>query len=251
MGVKINSIRSAILPDGIMLSKWLRKHGITNAEQSSYVKHGTLERIATGVYKFPGETPSIYGILNSYGEQGKLAYHIGALSSLEIKGFSHYIMMGRQKMVIFTPLEHRLPKWIKDGEKDIDVVELSSKIFGDLGIEDVVYGPYRIKVASPERAIMECILLSPKYYDLMHVFHQMEMLTNLRSKLIQALLENCTSIRVKRMFLYMAKKSKHRWYEKLDISKVYLGSGPREYAKGGIKDPNFNIIISKELFYYE
>ena len=98
---------------------------------------------------------------------------------------------------------------------------------------------------------MECILLSPSHYDLMDVYYLMEMLTSLRASLVQQLLEECTSVKVKRMFLYMSEKSRHRWFAKLDLSRITLGSGTRSYAKGGVKINAYDIVIPKELADYE
>lgn len=251
MGTKINNLRHKVVPDGIMLSTWLISEGITRAEQSSYTKRDTLKRVSTGVYKFPETVLSLYGILTSYNEQGTLYYHLGATTALEIRGFSHYITMGKQRIFIYTPLKFRLPDWIKSSQDNMEVIELSTKVFGEYGIERIEYEGYNLIISSPERAIMECILLSPKYFNIMDTYYLMEMLTNLRSKLLQELLENCTSVKVKRMFLYMAKKAKHRWFEKLDISKIDLGSGPRSYSTGGVRDSFFNIVIPKELVDYE
>lgn len=251
MGTKINNIRGLVLPDGVMLSKWLAREGITRAEQSAYARRGTIKRVGVGVYKFPESAPTLYGILSSYGNQGEITYHIGASSALEIKGFSHYVTMGRSRIYIYTPKTQRLPKWVVLVLRNEEIVETSTSVFGNIGIENTDYNGYHLNVSSPERAIMECILLSPKYYNLTDVQYLMEMLTNLRSKVVQQLLEGCTSVKVKRMFLYMAKKAKHRWVEKIDLSRINLGSGTRSYSKSGVKDSKFDIVIPKELADYE
>ena len=85
----------------------------------------------------------------------------------------------------------------------------------------------------------------------MDVYYLMEMLTSLRASLVQQLLENCTSVKVKRMFLYMAEKARHRWFAKLDRSRISLGSGTRSYAKNGVKIGAYDIVIPKELADYE
>lgn len=133
----------------------------------------------------------------------------------------------------------------------MNLVEVGSKVLGSSGIEQMDYQGQMLTVSSPERAIMECILLSPSRYDIMDVFYLMEMLTSLRSALVQQLLENCTSVKVKRMFLYMAEKAHHRWLAKLDLSRISLGSGTRSVAKGGVKVKSYDIVIPKELADYE
>ncbi|MGN0236692.1 MAG: type IV toxin-antitoxin system AbiEi family antitoxin domain-containing protein [Lepagella sp.] len=251
MSTKINKLRQQTPSDGILLTSWLERSGISRSEITDYTKSGWLQRIATGVYRFDGDTPTIYGILSSYQQKGMLTYHIGAASALELRGFTHYITMGTPSVVIFTPLRPGLPKWINSIDLGVHIVDVSTKIFGDFGLEEMENDGRRLMVATPERAIMECILLSPTHYNLTDVYYLMEMLSSLRSRLVQQLLENCTSIKVKRMFLYMAEKSQHRWFGKLDLSSVSLGSGTRSYSKGGVKNAKYNIVIPKELSGYE
>lgn len=251
MGTKINTLRQQTPSNGIMLTSWLEKSGFSRNEISNYIKSGWLQRISTGVYQFSGDTPSLYGILASYQKQANMEYHIGAVSALELKGFSHYIAMGKPTAVVFSPVRPPLPKWLNDTDLDMNLVEVSSKVLGTVGVEQLGYQGQTLTVSSPERAIMECILLSPARYDLMDIYYLMEMLTSLRSSLVQRLLEDCTSVKVKRMFLYMAEKARHRWFDKLDLSRISLGSGTRSFMKGGVKIPAYDIVIPKELADYE
>lgn len=251
MGTKINNLRQIIPSNGIMLTSWLEKSGFSRSEISNYMKSGWLQRISTGVYQFTGDSPSLYGILASYQKQVGMKYHIGAASALELKGFSHYIAMGKPTAVIFAPVRPPLPKWLNDAELDMNLAEVSSKVLGTVGIEQLNYHGQTLTVSSPERAIMECILLSPALYDLIDVYYLMEMLASLRASLVQQILKDCTSVKVKRMFLYMAEKARHRWVAKLDRSHISLGSGTRSFMKGGVKIPAYDIVIPKELADYE
>jgi len=71
----------------------------------------------------------------------------------------------------------------------------------------------------------------------------MELLTSVKPALIQALLEQCSSVKVKRLFLYMSDRAGHAWRNRLDLSRIDLGSGIREIEKGGKVDRNYNIVI--------
>lgn len=53
----------------------------------------------------------------------------------------------------------------------------------------------------------------------MDLFYMMEQLTTLRPEMLQQLLETTKNLKVKRMFLYMAEKAGHYWFEALDTSK--------------------------------
>lgn len=44
------------------------------------------------------------------------------------------------------------------------------------------------------------------------MFELMEGLNNLRPNQVQDLLEKCESVKVKRLFLYLAEKAGHEWF---------------------------------------
>jgi predicted transcriptional regulator of viral defense system len=252
MTTKINRIMKLSLPTGVMNTSWLESQGLSRAEQGKYVKSGWLKRISTGIYKFSNDTPTLYGALASYEKQMEGNYRIGASAALEIHGFTHYVAIGKPQTYVFTPFNHRLPKWITSYTWERTLREFSTKTFdGNIGVTQVKYEGVTLQVSTPELAIMECLLLAPEYYDFMDVYYLMEMLTALRANMVTELLEKCSSIKVKRLFLYMAEKAKHAWFKRLDLSNVTLGSGPRSLAKGGIKVSKYNIIIPKELADYE
>ena len=251
MATKINYIIKNALPRGVMSTFWLESQGLSRAEQGNYVKSGWLVRMATGIYRISNEEPTLYGALASYERQMDGIYRIGASSALELHGYSHYVSVGKPQCYVFTPQNRRLPKWMTKLEWDSSLKEFSTKVFdGSIGVTQVEHDAFALQVSSPELAIMECLLLAPEYYDLMDVYYLMEMLTTLRAGMVTKLLERCSSFKVKRLFLYMAEKSKHAWFKRLDLSNVTLGSGPRSLCKGGVKNSKYNLIIPKELADY-
>jgi len=60
---------------------------------------------------------------------------------------------------------------------------------------------------------------------------------------LQVLLQACTSIRTKRVFLLLARFFKHGWYSRLDISVIDLGRGKRQLVKGGVLDKEYQITV--------
>ena len=75
----------------------------------------------------------------------------------------------------------------------------------------------------------------------------MESLTTLRPKLLQTLLERCTSQKVKRLFLYMAEKAGHYWFEELDLEKINIGTSKIQLVPDGIYSSKYMITIPKAL----
>jgi hypothetical protein len=112
-------------------------------------------------------------------------------------------------------------------------------------------GDYKILISAPEQAFLECLLLAPNQYAYIDLFYIMEQLTTLRSEVVQQLLENTNSIKIKRLFLYMAQKAGHEWFDRLDRSKIKLGTGKQKLANNGVYLPEYLITIPKELSEYE
>jgi hypothetical protein len=94
---------------------------------------------------------------------------------------------------------------------------------------------------------MECLYLAPGKFDLVECYQLLEGLTNLRPKHLQEILQQCTSIKVKRLFFYMAKKAGHQWFKYLNLKEINLGKGKRSLVKGGVYNAEFQITIPEEL----
>ena len=87
------------------------------------------------------------------------------------------------------------------------------------------------------------IYLVPDNITPNEAYQIVELLTTVKPKEFQKLLENCSSIKVKRLFLYLADTISHPWFKKLDISKIKLGNGVREITTGGKYNAKYSIII--------
>jgi hypothetical protein len=104
-----------------------------------------------------------------------------------------------------------------------------------------------MNISNPARAMLECLALAPALFSLTEAYELMEGLSTLRPKQVQELLENCKSVKVKRLFLYFAERSGHSWFKYIDQTKIDLGSGNRSLANNGVLIPKYNLILSKEL----
>ena len=75
----------------------------------------------------------------------------------------------------------------------------------------------------------------------------MEGLATLRPNQAQELLEDCKSIKAKRLFLYFAERVGHSWFNYIDQTKIDLGSGNRSIVPNGILVPKYSLVLPKEL----
>ena len=99
--------------------------------------------------------------------------------------------------------------------------------------------------------MLECLYLVPKKQELVECYEIMEGLNNLRPKQVQDLLEQCSSVKVKRLFLYMADKAQHDWFNYINLEKIDLGKGKRSLVKEGVYISKYSITIPKILAVYE
>ncbi len=252
MATKIKQIVDTKGKDTLLFSSWLSALGISRVEQAAYVKSGWLEKVAHGVYKLAGANVSLFGAISAYNSQLDKHCSIGAETALEIRGYSHYVPMGKPLAFIFTDSHAKLPHWFLTTEWDRTLRYHTISLWADnsLGLEQREVDGRTLLISSPERAIMECLNRPYVAQTLMDTYYIMEMLTTLRPKLVQQLLEECSSVKVKRLFLYLTEKAKHPWLKAIDINRVDLGSGRRMISQTGKYVSKYDITIPTEVYNY-
>jgi hypothetical protein len=232
----------------VALPRWLEGLGISRDLQKVYRKNGWLETVGPGAFKRSGEQVNWQGALYAIQQQAKLPIHAGALTALSMQGLSHYFRMTEETVFLFSPPQTILPRWFKNHALGYPVQHIKTSLLReDLGLTPHEEKNFAITISTPERAILECLYLAPGKLDLVECYHLMEGLSNLRPKLIQELLEACTSVKVKRLFLYMANKAQHQWLTFVDQKQIDVGKGDRSIVKGGVYNSDFHISIPKEL----
>ncbi len=236
------------VPGTVLLASWLEKNGFSRELQKYYIKSGWLESHGVGAFKRPNENVQWTGALNSIQRQTELPVHAGGLTSLSLQGLSHYVRMEKELLYLFSPQYVKLPKWFLDQEWGDQIIHVKTKFLpAELTLFDYSWDGMKLRISSPERAIMECLYLTPNRFDMVECYQILEGLANLRPKILQELLEKCTSIKVKRLFLFMASKANHQWLEFVDQTRIELGTGDRVIVKGGVYISEYRISIPKEL----
>lgn len=252
MATKIKQIIDAHGTDTLLFSSWLSAQGINRAEQAAYVQSGWLEKVVQGVYKVAGANVPLFSAVSAYNSQLGKQCIIGAETALEIRGYSHYVPMGKPLAFLYTSSHAKLPQWFLTTEWDRTIRYHTISLWADnsLGLEQREEDGRILLISSPERAIMECLNRPFIAQTLMDTYYIMEMLTTLRPKLVQQLLEQCSSVKVKRLFLYLAEKADYPWYKAIDTSHVDLGSGRRMISPTGKYVSKYNITIPTEVYNY-
>lgn len=245
---KINQLLNASPQGAVLLSAWLARQGYSPDLQKRYRKSNWLDSLGNGAMMRAGDTVDYYGALYALQTQAELHVHPGGTTALSLLGKSHYLELSPNRAVLFGGGRETLPKWFRDHDWKVAMeYHPTSFLPDDVGLQDFEVKNFSIKVSSPARAMLECLYLAPEKQDLLECFELMEGLNNLRPKVVQELLEQCTSIKVKRLFLYLADKAGHEWLRYLDLQKIDLGSGKRSLVKNGVYFAKYQITVPKEL----
>ncbi|MDD3021625.1 MAG: type IV toxin-antitoxin system AbiEi family antitoxin [Alphaproteobacteria bacterium] len=245
---KINKLLSSQPQGAVMLSSWLTEQGYNPDLQKRYRKSGWLESIGTGAMIRMGDNVGYEGAVHALQKQLGSTIHIGGKTALSLLGKAHYLEFATAKVTLFGGAEEKLPSWFKQYNWNIKVDYYGSSFLpSDIGMTELEFKSFTVKISGAARAMMECLYLAPEKQQLLECYEMMEGLNNLRPNLVQQLLEACQSVKVKRLFLYMAEKSGHDWFKYLNLEKINMGSGKRSIVKNGVYVSKYQIIISKEL----
>ena len=245
---KLKTLLSLHRPGTVLLSSWLEKEGVSRDLQTHYRRSGWLESVGAGAFKRPNDDVSWQGGLYALQLQAALPIHAGAMTAFSLQGYSHYLRLGGQSVFLFSPRGVKLPAWFKKHDWGVPVRHIPTSILpGELGLVEREEANLAIRISAPERAMLECLDHAPKDFDLVECFQVMQALTNLRPGVINDLLRTCTSVKAKRLFLYMADKANHQWLPFLTTSHLDLGSGERSLSKGGTYVAKYHLVVPREL----
>ncbi len=246
------------LPEGVAVpSAWLRAHEISPQLVRKYVASGWLTPLAHGAYERPATPMNWQGVVLGLQRFARLPIHVGGLSAMNLHGLAHYLPLGGESRIHLWSHSKtlvRLPSWVEAVKLQQTLVLHKQHLFNPatrtkgLTARETHVRDWTLTVAMPERAIMEVLsLVDETPASFTHAAELFEGLSVLRPSLLQQLLEGCASIKVKRLFLFLAKRQDYPWTRKLDTSRVTLGQGKRLVTRGGRLDRNFLITIPEGL----
>ena len=200
-----------------------------------YRKNDSLSALAA-VYSYNLQT----------GNKARIAAH----SALELLGFNHYVPMGKPRLMVALK-NGNVDDWVRSEKYDMTIVPFHTGIFKDPAIQYLDRNGFSIIISPPEQAFLECLLLVPNHYNYVDLYYIMEQLTSLDPDKVQTALENTSSQRVKRMFLYMAEKAGHYWFDMLDMDRFGLTTSKLQLVDNGVYISKYRITVPKELNDYE
>ncbi len=232
----------------IKLSSHLGQNGYSKELLQKYVKSNWLESLGYGAYKLSEDNIDWLGAVEALQTQKNSIVHPGGKTALELQGYGHYLRQKHAQVDLYSNYNDKLPAWLKKQNWSDIIGFYQTKIFNyrlNKNFSKFEKNNITVKISAPELAIMEMLYLVPNEQSFDESFEIMEGLTTLRPKLVQKLLGDCNSVKVRRLFLYMAEKSDHAWIKDLDVKKIDLGSGKRAIVKNGAFNKKYEITVPK------
>ena len=199
-----------------------------------------------GAYKRAGATVDWAGAVHALQTQLGVVVHPGGVSAIALRGYTHYLVFGAREVVLFGHPGTKLPAWFEAHSWSRPVTLVTTGVFAgnEKATSTLPVNEVDLKVATLEQAAFEMMYLVPKRQSYEEAFQVMESLTSLRPQVVQQLLEGCTSVKTKRLFMHAAERANHSWLNHLDLSKVDFGSGRRTIHAGGRLDKKYDLVVA-------
>jgi hypothetical protein len=248
MASKINQILAKWLPGDVHTLRWFEENGVSQRVAFGYSESHSIQKIGAGAFSLPGSELSWLGATRAMQQELQLPIHVGARTALELHGTAHNVAQTAHPTIIMIASKKiSVPQWVRSNQWNAELLfKRSSLIDGEQSLTDFTANKFNIKISTREQAILELI----DSIDLSRNFETAENhllpLMTLRPALVQELLTRCTSIKVKRVFLYLAEKMNMPFFSKLALDAVDLGTGKRVVVKGGRFNSKYKITVPHE-----
>lgn len=248
-GSKLQKLLATWPAGTVFTTSWLEAKGYSRFLLNQYRTSEWLEAVGRGAVARKGDKLDWLGGLYAIQSQLKLPIHLGGKAALGRQGSAHFLGLGREAVTLFAAPGTRLPSWFTAHDWNVQINLYTTNLFSkDLGLQTENVGTFSIMLSSRERSMFELLYLAPQSQSLEEAKLIMGSLTNLRPQLVQSLLEDCSSIKVKRLFMLLAEGLNMPWVRRLNLEKVDFGTGARTLIKGGKTHPKYLLTVPAELF---
>ena len=237
-----------LLPEGVVApSVWFAANGYSSQLIYKYVKNGWLSKLGNGAYLRPASILNWQGAVLGLQKLAELPFHVGGLSALNLLGYAHYLPIGGETTIALYG-EKKPPAWISQ-IKSLSFTFYKKPLFGDLGLkkQSTSIRDWQMTISSPERAILELLYqVGDNGVDFKFVAEIFEGLTTLSPRVLNELLLNCNSRKMKRLFLFFANYYNFPWAKHIN-KELDLGAGKLQVVKDGNYNKTYMITVPKEF----
>lgn len=251
-----DKLKHLLPPSMVATKQWLLDQGLALHFLDNALRSRTLVPLASGVYTLFADLVRWPGVVASLQRMSPNPIHVGGLSALELAGLTHYLSFSQHTQIhLYTCVP--LPGWIRRitvnasferhstlrlwPESIMDNPRFLKNYHWQDGLPPIVY-------SCPEKAMLEALTHVPSTISFEHAVALMQGLSSLSPRKVHALLKECLSIKVKRLFLWLAEQQGHAWFKRLDPAEYDLGSGKRVIAKHGKLNKRWAITVPEKLY---
>jgi hypothetical protein len=250
MESKLNQLLKRWPKGAVATASWLHQNGVYRQLARQYVANGWMVPLGHGAFVRAGESADWLGGLYALQAQLGLGIHVAAATALSMKGLGHFLPLGGEAEVqLFGECRKMLPAWFARHPWGVRVLYNTSKLFESsdpTSFTTVEHGAFAVRVAAPERAMLEVFHLATTNAAIEHALELMAGLSTLRPLVVQSLLEKCRSVKAKRLFLWAAAEAHHSWTSRLDETTLDLGKGKRRIYRDGRLDAKYQITVPRK-----
>lgn len=244
-----------VWPHGtVAATRWFESIGIARQQLASFQRAGWLESLGHGAYKRSDDTTlswegSVYALQRHYDYK----LHVGARTALELEGLAYNMRFGTPMIFLLTRDRNFLPGWAADPKQSAGTFTLiRMRLFAN-GIDETedyhaTNANFFITKSCREQALLEMLAVAGKNQDLDEALHVFEKTRTVNVAKMQKLLESCTSVKAKRLFMVMAQFFQMDWLHLINANRIDFGSGPRMLVREGHYVKDFQISVPKEWF---
>lgn len=271
---KLNQLERE-LPEGLLVdAAWLERRGYYGSLRKKYVDLGWLEQPAHRVYRRPRGTLRWEQAVISLQTLLECPLVIGGRTALELQGYAHFLPQKQKEVHLYG---HQSPKnWLHKLPLGVRFVFHKSKrlfhndpmtrgltslnwnletntgasndpLRAGLTIKPWGQWDWPLTLSTAERAVFELLDELPDRESFHQVDKLMEGLASLSPRRLQKLLEDCTNVKVKRLFFFFADRHSPAWLKRIDRKRVDLGKGKRMLVRGGKLDLAYEITVPRDL----
>ncbi len=241
--------------DMLATKSWLEAQGLSRHFLDNALRNHTLISLASGVYARQESRLHWKGIVVSLQRMSEIPVHVGGLTALELEGLAHYLPMGNLRVVQLYS-EVRLPRWLARLES-VAIFQWNGtrRLWSDELMQNTDYLRQErwredrptLYYSCPEKAIIEVLDAVPKMISFEHADQLIQGLYNLSPHKLHYLLKHCRSIKVKRLFLWLAERHQHVWFSRLSPDQYALGNGKRVIAQEGRLEQTWQITVPRDM----
>ena len=230
---KLSALYTRLEPGTPLMSEDLAVLGISADLAVHYVRAGWLTRLARGVYCRPNDTLALGPCLVLL-ERRLEGLHVGGKTALDWYGVRQYVAQ-QPVLKLYGWRSGQLPDWFTDRfPAEYHRKRLFDEQPGKLrhvgAFEGASGAP---QVSTPERALLEMLSDVGVRQPLQEARELVESSYSLRARVLQELLQHCTSVKTVRLCLQLGREGELPWAAKLDPTKLPTGSDRPWVSRSG------------------